>query len=832
MASASPPPTSGWTKHTSPDGRPYWSKDGQSVWDKPDDLKTPLELELGKSDWKEYEAAGGRKYWSHRVSKETTWNMPKELTDIVARFQAPAVPTPPRPAFPSPSIPTGPAGFGHQHSPHPQSFGSGSPLTPQTGALAAPGSFGPAGLPARPTAAALPPAPAPAMATIVSFATQAEAEDAFKGMLRQLGVNSTWTWEQVMKEAITEPMYKALKTLAERKAAFEKYLDEARKEEAEERDRSLTRCRKEWHKAMEKLGGGINMEEGVKSWWSWERGRRVIKEKLPDVWNGPRNDDERKILFDEFISRLRHTEELRQREMRGRNMDKLTAILQSLQLDLAGPVRWQDVRTMFYRTPEWHRDPELQRIEPIDMLTVFEDEVRRAEKELAEQRQRVAEEKRRKARRARDDFNALLHELVASGRLAAGTTWKSIYPLFAHDERYLSVLGAPGSSPLELFWDLVDELDLRAEEDQHVVELVAREKGLKVAEETTEEEFVKVLEGDARLERMEPSAIRTTFERLHSRAVRTAKDERRRSEKKLRLLIDDLRYAYKKLDPPVDLEASYEDVLPAIQETPEFKALEGNEEATRTAFDKFIKRQKEKRAEREAAEAERAERDRLRAEREERRRREYGDAYEPEYRGRRGSSVASAGGGGGGEERKRRPSGAGLDYGEADEGRERKHPRLDGSGRDEDGDEEMRPASKTEGEGDNKEEGELAAVAHPIPPAADNASTSSSDSASPTLASSPLASFSSVGNALPSSNSGPAINGTYRERQPSYDSEADVLDDEEQVSRRHSLDNGDDALKRYKEGLYYYTSARFDRFKHDLERKGGPNGIERRGSSQ
>jgi pre-mRNA-processing factor 40 len=86
-------------------------------------------------------------------------------------------------------------------------------------------------------------------------------------------------------------------------------------------------------------------------------------------------------------------------------MDKLTAILQTLQLDLAGPVRWQDVRTMFVRTPEWHRDPELQCIEPIDMLTVFEDEVRRAEKELAEQRQRTAEEKRRKARRARDEFN-------------------------------------------------------------------------------------------------------------------------------------------------------------------------------------------------------------------------------------------------------------------------------------------------------------------------------------------------------------------------------------------------------------------------------------------
>jgi hypothetical protein len=86
-------------------------------------------------------------------------------------------------------------------------------------------------------------------------------------------------------------------------------------------------------------------------------------------------------------------------------MDKLTKILESLELDLAGPIRWQEVRATLFRTPEWHRDPELQRMEPIDMLTVVEDEVRRAEKELAEQRQRLAEEKRRRARKAREDYS-------------------------------------------------------------------------------------------------------------------------------------------------------------------------------------------------------------------------------------------------------------------------------------------------------------------------------------------------------------------------------------------------------------------------------------------
>lgn len=56
-------------------------------------------------------------------------------------------------------------------------------------------------------------------------------------MLKKIAVTSEWTWERTMREAITEPLYKALRTLAERKSAFEKYqrrekgrIEEERKE--------------------------------------------------------------------------------------------------------------------------------------------------------------------------------------------------------------------------------------------------------------------------------------------------------------------------------------------------------------------------------------------------------------------------------------------------------------------------------------------------------------------------------------------------------------------------------------------------------------------------
>lgn len=40
-----------WTEHKSPDGRTYFynNETKQSTWEKPDDLKTPAEVQVGKT---------------------------------------------------------------------------------------------------------------------------------------------------------------------------------------------------------------------------------------------------------------------------------------------------------------------------------------------------------------------------------------------------------------------------------------------------------------------------------------------------------------------------------------------------------------------------------------------------------------------------------------------------------------------------------------------------------------------------------------------------------------------------------------------------------------
>lgn len=98
----------------------------------------------------------------------------------------------------------------------------------------------------------------------------------------------------------------------------------------------------------------------------------------------------------------------------------------------------------------------------------------------------------------------LLKELIASGKIKARTKWRQIYPSFATDERYLNLLGKPGSNPLELFWDVVDQLDqqfdakiVSAEESIRKIEApnespeeAAKSGVVIVAPQSTVEEFI------------------------------------------------------------------------------------------------------------------------------------------------------------------------------------------------------------------------------------------------------------------------------------------------------------------------------------------------------
>jgi pre-mRNA-processing factor 40 len=111
-----------------------------------------------------------------------------------------------------------------------------------------------------------------------------------------------------------------------------------------------------------------------------------------------------------------------------------------------------------------------------------------------------------------------LQELVDSGKIVARTKWKEVYPLFKDDERYINMLGNPGSNQLELFWDVVDGLDQKLDEKIALVNDVIQANSPEgqvfiVVPETSEDDFFSTVKGykDTRLEPFTNDELRQVF---------------------------------------------------------------------------------------------------------------------------------------------------------------------------------------------------------------------------------------------------------------------------------------------------------------------------------
>jgi pre-mRNA-processing factor 40 len=186
-----------WTEHTAPNGRKYYYNSllGKSSWGKPDELKTAEEKALtgSLSSWKQFTAPDGRKYYYNSTTKQSSWEPPPELT------------------------------VGTQVAP----LQVDSSITAATAAAGVGGSAGLSKSVYTVPQGAIQSGPTP------HYSTVAEAKEAFRTMLHDAAIPSLLSWEDTVLLLAGDKRFGALKTVGERKAAFNEYIQHRRKEEAE-----------------------------------------------------------------------------------------------------------------------------------------------------------------------------------------------------------------------------------------------------------------------------------------------------------------------------------------------------------------------------------------------------------------------------------------------------------------------------------------------------------------------------------------------------------------------------------------------------------------------
>jgi len=286
----------------------------------------------------------------------------------------------------------------------------------------------------------------PTASTEPDYASFEEAEAAFMKLLRRSGVQPDWTWEQTMKAIIKDPQYRALKDPKDRKAAFEKHAVESRIQDKERAKERLAKLRQDF-------GTMLKSHPEIKHYTRWKTARPIIEGET--IFRSTSDDTERRQLFEEYIVGIKKTYAEKEVSTRKAALEELVSILQALELEPY--TRWSDAQGIIDSNEQFMNDDKFQTLTKSDILTVFENHIKSLERTFNDARQLQKTQKTRVERQTRDQFIALLRDLRAEGKIRPGTKWMEVHPLIEDDPRYVAMLGQAGSTPLDLFWDMVEE---------------------------------------------------------------------------------------------------------------------------------------------------------------------------------------------------------------------------------------------------------------------------------------------------------------------------------------------------------------------------------------
>lgn len=508
MGSVASDKSTPWSEHKAPDGRVYYynSITKQSLWEKPDELKTASDRLLSQCVWKEYTSDSGKVYYHNINTKESSWVMPKELEEIKAKIAAEeseaaanAVPSGGSSALDQAMAAT----LAAIHTPpqQPESTAGDVEESAESAKNA----------PKEPPHPETPPPE-------ITYKDKKEAVEAFKELLKEKNVPSNATWEQCVKIISKDPRYPTLKKLAEKKQAFNAYKTQKLKDEREEQ-------RLRTKKNRENLEEFLLNSDKITSLTKYYRCEEIFGNL--EVWRCV-PDSERRDVYEDCIFALGKREKEQARALKKRNMRTLAALLGAMD-QLHHATTWSEAQVLLLDNAAFKDDVSLLGMDKEDALIVFEQHIRNLETEYMTEKEQTKKRNKRLQRKNRDNFLSLLDSLHEEGKLTSMSLWVELYPIISADLRFSAMLGQNGSTPLDLFKFYVEDLKARFHDEKKIIKEILKEKDFEVTTSTSFEDFATIVCEDSKSASLDAGNVKLTYNSLLEKAE-TREKERLKEE--------------------------------------------------------------------------------------------------------------------------------------------------------------------------------------------------------------------------------------------------------------------------------------------------------------
>jgi pre-mRNA-processing factor 40 len=413
------------------------------------------------------------------------------------------------------------------------------------------------------------------------FASADQAKDAFFKLLRKHNIKHDTPWTDALRIVVKERDYRAIKDSRERKRAFEDYCVEQKEEE-----RNKEKERRE--KLKEEFRAMLKTHEEIKHYTRWRTARPMIEREA--VFRNAGDDDERRQMFEEYILGLKKQNAEQEVAARKQAMNRLSDLMRTTVLDADS--KWEDAQPTVMNSESFTNDETFRSLHKVDVLYSFEQHIKQLERHINDARQKDKKLKDRRDRQARDGFKALLQEKLAVGQIYAGSKWQDLVPQIENDERFLNLIGTEGSGPLDMFWDLVEDEERKIRSKRNDALDILDDQRYEMTPATSLDEFSAVMQKDQRASRWSHQEMKLVHDRLMDKILKRAEEDKALAERSQRKAVDNLRSVIKHLEPPVNIDDSFESVKPRLESYKEYQVLD--DEARQIAFSKYIRRLQEK----------------------------------------------------------------------------------------------------------------------------------------------------------------------------------------------------------------------------------------------
>eukprot|EP00053_Salpingoeca_punica_P026897 m.22133 g.22133 ORF g.22133 m.22133 type:complete len:693 (+) comp9164_c0_seq1:60-2138(+) len=591
---ALPPVRPPWSEHRTAEGRLYWynAQTKQSVWERPIEAKSHVEMLWESCPWKEYKTQDGLKYYYHVHTKKSEWVKPKEFEDVeriameVASAQGgpPMMPGQPQPGFPGypPQMGVPPAAVAGVGGVAPVAA-AGVPVA--VGPV--PGNVAPAGMPQRVAqqvqASASPSVELESAGSPddgaggaagngeMMYATKEEAKQAFQQLLLEKGVRSNWQWDKAMRTVASDPRFNALRRLNEKKQVFNIWKVQRAKEEKEEARIKAKEAREAFRKHL--LDADL-----VRIGDRWLD--LIDAVKTHPTYTAIERDSERQDVFDEVLAQKKREHEAEQKEKQRRRLELFHSLFRRVP-DFSLTTRWREASSRVRAMPEYAANAALLGDTPESMLEAFEELMRVMEREYDEQRRAERERLRTEQRRNRDNFIALLDEMQQSHVLHAESKWKDLFPMIRQDIRYKTMLGQPGTTARDLFKLRTNELQEALHVLKKRVRAAMETMPITIKSDTPFEEVNLWLNTLPFASEITPLDAQLIHDSLIRRAKDAERDQKRREEKKQRKRESAVKSVMNKAGKSWNAETTWESVCDALVADPAFAEVPNEEDRVR-----------------------------------------------------------------------------------------------------------------------------------------------------------------------------------------------------------------------------------------------------------